>query len=90
MASKINVGDRFRLTGKFLRSTGQTRGSAGLSVWTRVACSCLMCARGEWIASNEAGSAEVYPDLPPEEIPPRHFAIANVCRVGTVDARNVS
>lgn len=32
--SKFAVGDRVRLTGKFLRSTGQIAGGEGQSVWT--------------------------------------------------------
>ena len=31
---KFEIGTRVKLTGKFLKSTGQGRGSAGLSVWT--------------------------------------------------------
>ena len=30
----LNPGDRVRLTGAFLRSTGQQRGREGMSVWT--------------------------------------------------------
>jgi len=37
-------GTRVRLTGAFLRSTGQVAGPEGSSIWTIVACDCVLCA----------------------------------------------
>ena len=42
---KIHVGDRVRLTGRFLRDTGQMVGGEGRSRWTVIPCSCGLCAR---------------------------------------------
>lgn len=79
MTAPINVGDRFRFTGRFLRSTGQMTGSAGMSTWMRIQHDCGLCKRGEHIAGDEFN----------EFGDPRHFALANVYRVGSLDVRNV-
>lgn len=38
-------GDRVKLTGTFLRNTGQVVGGEGRKVWTVVECGCGLCAR---------------------------------------------
>ncbi len=80
MAAKIQTGDKIKLTGKFLKSTGQTRGGEGQSTWLVVACACGLCQGGRFVATNETS----YDD----ETRPRHFAIGNVFKAGTADARN--
>ncbi len=37
-------GDRVQLSGKFLRSTGQSAGGEGAKIWTVEACPCPLCA----------------------------------------------
>jgi hypothetical protein len=67
------VGSRVRLTGKFLRSTGQYTGQEGLSRWTVMAHpGCKMCERGQFVAVDEPSSS-----LPRE---PRHINIFNLER----------
>ena len=105
MGSPINIGDRFKLTGRFLRSTGQMTGSAGLDTWDRTECLCGMCASGRFVASNERMScdtcdstgqvrAELVHATCNEPCPDcegimRHFNVANVYKVGSLDVRNV-
>jgi hypothetical protein len=62
-------GDRVRLTGAFLRSTGQHTGPEGLSRWRVVQCDCGLCRRGGFTAVDEQG-----------EHGPRHIATANLER----------
>jgi len=47
------VGDQVRLTGTFLRDTGQTVGGEGHKHWTIQACACSMCANGRWVAVDD-------------------------------------
>lgn len=79
----IRVGDKFKLTGKFLKFTGQQTGSAGQSKWTAVECGCGLCKLGDFVAGDERRD-----DALPDESPWRHFNRANVYRVGTLDVRN--
>ncbi len=93
MAAKISVGDRIKLTGKFLRSTGQFTGPEGLSKWTVRACECDLCAGGDFVCTDQkathvpgmytAEELATYPSLAW-----RHINRANVYRVGTLDSRN--
>ncbi len=84
MAAPIVVGDKIKLTGKFLASTGQRTGPEGLSTWIVVACECGLCKTGDFVATNEP--AQLYPD---ETLPrQRHFHRGNVFKAGTLDARN--
>lgn len=54
---KFNPGDKVRLTGKYLRNTGQYKGSEGMARWIVQACKaatpCRMCAGGVYILTNE-------------------------------------
>lgn len=79
---KLQPGDRIKLTGKFLRNTGQVVGGEGQSTWTVVACNCSLCQAGRFVATDEPSSFD--------SMERRHLATANVYRVGTLDARNVS
>lgn len=49
----IPVGARVKLTGVFLRDTGQRTGDEGAKVWARVACDCGPCAAGRVVAVDE-------------------------------------
>jgi len=76
---KLQPGDKVKLTGKFLRNTGQMTGGEGLSRWIVQACSCGLCKDGRFVAVNEpAGDGEG----------PRHFNAANLYRVGTITTEN--
>ncbi len=46
-------GTRVRLTGDFLRNTGQIAGGEGLSRWTTVLCTCGLCKTGRFVAVDE-------------------------------------
>lgn len=84
-------GTRVRLTGYFLKATGQQRGGDGASKWKIVACDCGLCQprRGqsqEFVAVDEKpydfdqwDAAEKA-----ERSPWRHFAMANLEIVGKV------
>lgn len=84
MAAPINVGDKIKLTGKFLASTGQRTGPEGLSTWIVVACDCGLCKSGDFVATNERSIYADEPDMSPH----RHFNRGNVFKAGTLDARN--
>ena len=66
------VGSRVRLTGAFLRSTGQYTGPEPQSVWTVQECSCGLCRDGRFVATDETsydGEGQ------------RHIAAANLQKV---------
>jgi hypothetical protein len=69
---RFAVGDKVRLTGEFLRNTGQIAGSEGQSTWLVVECPCGLCADGRFVATNQPS----YDD--PSR--PRHFNAANLER----------
>jgi hypothetical protein len=82
---RFNVGDKVRLTGKHLKSTGQTRGRAGLDKWIVQACECVQCAGGQWIRTNQKSSyftPEAYADVigtpDYEAVQWRHIAVGNL------------
>jgi hypothetical protein len=62
-------GTRVRLTGKYLRNTGQYTGSEGQSRWIVQACDCSLCKGGAHVATDEPG---IY------EGTQRHIALANL------------
>lgn len=79
---EIRVGDVVKLTGKFLRNTGQMRGGEGSKRWTVVACACGLCVKGDFVAVDEPSPFAAQPGN--EDMPPmRHIAKANL----TVPAR---
>lgn len=49
---RFDIGQRVRLTGAFLRSTGQIAGGEGQSVWTVQACKCGLCADGRFVLTD--------------------------------------
>lgn len=73
MTKQPKPGDVVRLTGEFLRNTGQQRGGEGADRFLVVEHSnCGLCASGRFVAVNMT-SFET-PDGPM----PRHFNIANL------------
>lgn len=78
------VGLRVRMTGYFLRATGQHKGPDGASRWLVVACDCGLCSRGEICAVNEpAYDYGQWDDIPVDQRPKwRHIALANLEAVG--------
>ena len=88
--SKLKVGDRVKLTGKFLKNTGQRTGSAGLDTWTIVG---FWGENDEMALVNEPHLCQSdptgYEDIPPEERPKwRTINVGNLYKVGTLDLRN--
>lgn len=80
-------GTRVRLTGTFLKNTGQQVGGEGQSVWTIQECSCQLCRTGAFVATNEPHACQEdprgYEDIPPEERPRwRHINTCNLQVVG--------
>ena len=71
------VGSLVRLTGRFLRSTGQSAGDDGRKVWTVQACPCALCRSGRFVATNEPAA---FPE--PGEPTARHVAVFNLERAG--------
>ena len=53
MSNLLTIGSRVRLTGDFLRNTGQIAGADTQSVWVIVACDCGLCESGDFVATNE-------------------------------------
>ena len=77
------AGTKVRLTGIFLRNTGQRVGGEGPQRWLTVACDCPSCKSGDFVAVNEPHLCQTdprgYEDIPPEERPKwRHFNAANL------------
>lgn len=88
--SAVKPGDKIRLTGKFLKNTGQRTGREGRKSWIVVACDCDLCATGGFVYTDEL-SEHGTPGSPyydAEMRPNRHIAKANVFKVGTADVRN--
>ena len=71
----FHPGDRVRMSGAFLRNTGQHTGSAGLDRFTVVACECKPCAERRWVATDEMI------DNYEGGLMPRHIATVNLERV---------
>lgn len=88
------VGTSIRLTGKFLRSTGQAVGGEGQSVWIVKECPCTVCKR-DFVCTNEERSPEALAlNYTADELAAmphlrfRHFNLHNVCAVGEITVRN--
>ena len=84
---EIAVGAVVRLTGRFLRNTGQIAGSEGASRWKIVACECRLCRPSgdgfRCVAVDEPHEAQRdprgYEDIPADERPKwRHINAANL------------
>jgi len=80
------VGSKVRLTGYFLKSTGQIKGEEGAKRWTVVDCGydCL-CGLGGHVGVNEPTDTSTgYDDIAPEVRAKmvRHIALGNLELVG--------
>lgn len=84
-------GTRVRLTGRFLRDTGQIAGDEGSRVWTIVACDCAICRRNDdeyaVVAVDEPHACQSdprgYEDIAVDERPRwRHIHAGNLQVVG--------
>jgi len=67
-------GAKVRLTGTFLKNTGQQRGGEGHKVWSVAECPCDLCAHCGLVAVDERGATD------PER--PRHIARKNLMVLG--------
>jgi hypothetical protein len=88
-------GTRVRLSGKFLASTGQRTGRAGLDRWTVRACVCDLCARGDFVCTDEMRDPAYLATMwTREEIAAhpslawRHINRANLTIVGRLSSRD--
>ena len=83
--SKIQVGDKVKLTGKFLKNTGQRTGSAGLSTWV------VTGIDGRWAITDQENTLDMFT---PEELAAdptlkfRRIAVSNLYKVGTLTTEN--
>ena len=68
MKTKPSTGTKVKMSGKFLRNTGQYGGREGLSRWLVIECSCGFCAGGRHVAVDEPIDASAY----------RHIAFAHL------------
>lgn len=80
-------GDRVRLTGYYLRATGQMKSDDGRKRWTVLECSCGLCKGGEHVAVDEPHDDEyrrlIWGDLPEAQRPKwRHVSLASLERIG--------
>jgi hypothetical protein len=68
---KFSPGARVRLTGKFLRNTGNFTGPDSRGKWLVQACACSLCSHdpARWTAVNERNI---------DDTGPRHFATGNL------------
>ena len=85
----IKVGDKVKLTGKHLKSTGQQGGSAGLSTWIVTALD------GNFAVTNQESSPELVAQLfTVEELASdptlkfRRIHVGNLYKVGTLTVEN--
>jgi hypothetical protein len=83
----FQVGAKVRLSGKFLRATGQVTGSEGSKTWTIRG----ICQGGAWAIVDEPSMTNYFT---PEELEAdptlkwRRIAVANLVIVGQRDSRN--
>lgn len=79
--AKFQIGDRVKLTGKHLQSTGQYAGPAGLSTWT------ITGIDGNWAITDQPLSAAALQSYTAAELADdptlafRHIALANLRKV---------
>jgi hypothetical protein len=88
-SKRFIVGDRVRLTGAFLRSTGQIAGGEGQSTWTVQPCPCRLCADGRFVLTNQPREndgmfteAEIAAE---PHLLYRHINAGNLVKVGAID-----
>jgi len=90
LKKKPEPGTKVRLTGVFLRNTGQMTGDEGRKRWTVQSCECGLCKCGKpgFVAVDEPHQAALdpkgYEDVPPEKRAKmlRHVACGNLEIVG--------
>ena len=76
-------GDKVRLTGAFLRSTGQYAGGEGHSVWiVQAHPGCRMCATGDFVLTNQERST-------PEDFTPEEYAADPLLKYRHINAKNL-
>lgn len=85
----IKVGDKVKLTGKHLKSTGQQTGSAGFSTWV------VTAIEGSFAVTNQESSPELLSQLyTAEELASdptlkfRRIHVGNLHKVGTLTSEN--
>lgn len=86
MAKKksFKVGDKVQLTGAFLRSTGQFVGNEGQRKFLVRECECSMCARGQFVLTDQPTSELTLQTYTLDELQKhphlrfRHIAVANL------------
>ncbi len=93
LKSKYPPGTRVRLTGKFLRSTGQMAGGEGLSKWVVQECDCRLCKGGDFVRTDQPkqDAESMYTAAELAKHPSlrwRHIAKANLCAIGEITTRN--
>jgi hypothetical protein len=85
-------GTTVRLSGKFLRNTGQMLGGEGLSRWIVQECPCPSCKDGTTVATNELKSDLGYWTAEELEKEPylkmRHIARCNLSILGVLTLRD--
>lgn len=84
LVARLAPGDKVRLTGEFLRNTGQIAGGQGQDRWIVQACPCRSCEQGDWVCTNEPTSQEYTAEEIRAEpwIVHRHIHRGNLERVG--------
>ena len=85
----IRVGDKVKLTGKHLKSTGQRTGAAGLSTWIVTAIS------GNFAVTNQESSPELVAQMftaaelaSDPTLKFRRIHVGNLFKVGTLTSKN--
>lgn len=81
------IGDRVKLTGKFLRNTGQHTGSEGTRVWTITG----FANDGRWAITDQPSDTSYYTSEEMAADPTlgyRRIAVENLYIVGQLDSRN--
>lgn len=83
-------GVRVKLSGRFLRSTGQLAGGEGQSIWTVQDCPCSLCASGRYVAVDEQNlnMYTVYELQQNPSLKQRHIARGNLVIHGRPSVRN--
>lgn len=84
---QFTIGQRVKYSGKFLKSTGQGRGSAGLSTWTVKG----ITNEGRWVIVDEPADLSYFTAEELAADPTlafRRIAKENLVIVGEIDSRN--
>lgn len=76
MKTKPGAGTVVRMTGEFLRNTGQYTGPEGFNRWTIQACDCGLCRVGPFVLTDQPRE-----DPAPDENKFRHINYHNLEKV---------